>query len=113
MCIWDVKKTHDHNATFDPYNIYHNQQQFQGDDNGVPLPKMETNNGADGESDLVSSTRLIRTLTGHVNRKNFVGLAASSDGKSVACGSETNELFVYNKNFSVTCSHGIVRYSRE
>ena len=100
VCIWDVKKTHDHNATFDPYNIYHNQQQFQGDDNGVPLPKMETNNGADGESDLVSSTRLIRTLTGHVNRKNFVGLAASSDGKSVACGSETNELFVYNKNFS-------------
>ena len=42
---------------------------------------METNNSAGTESDIVS-TRLIHTLTGHVNRRNFVGLAASSDGKS-------------------------------
>ena len=100
VCIWDVKKTHDHSATLDPYNIYHNYQQYQDGGNGVPPPQMEANNnGPGGESDI-SSTRLIRTLTGHVNRRNFVGLAASPDGKSVACGSETNEVFVYNKNFS-------------
>ena len=95
VCIWDVKKSHSHTETFDPYNIYH---QGGGGVTSIP-PEMETNNSAGIESDIVS-TRLIRTLTGHVNRRNFVGLAASSDGKSVACGSETNEVFVYNKNFS-------------
>jgi len=32
---------------------------------------------------------------GHVNEKNFVGLAVNGD--FVACGSETNEVFAYYK----------------
>ena len=35
---------------------------------------------------------------GHVNEKNFVGLA--TDGDYVTCGSENNALFVYYKGFS-------------
>eukprot|EP00741_Cyanophora_paradoxa_P005192 tig00000852_g5032.t1 len=37
-----------------------------------------------------------RTLTGHANTKNFVGLSASAD--YVACGSEANALYVYYRN---------------
>ncbi|XP_004293335.1 PREDICTED: E3 ubiquitin-protein ligase COP1-like isoform X1 [Fragaria vesca subsp. vesca] len=35
------------------------------------------------------------TYRGHMNEKNFVGLAVSND--YIACGSETNEVFVYHK----------------
>lgn len=37
----------------------------------------------------------IRTLKGHTNEKNFVGLSVNSD--YIACGSETNEVCVYHK----------------
>eukprot|EP00850_Spirogloea_muscicola_P011705 SM000073S21481 [mRNA] locus=s73:590196:595272:+ [translate_table: standard] len=40
----------------------------------------------------------IRTLTGHTNEKNFVGLSVNSD--YLACGSETNEVCVYHKAMS-------------
>ncbi|XP_062206736.1 protein SPA1-RELATED 4-like isoform X2 [Phragmites australis] len=39
----------------------------------------------------------IQTFTGHTNTKNFVGLSVS-DGY-IATGSETNEVFVYHKEF--------------
>jgi hypothetical protein len=37
----------------------------------------------------------LRTYKGHVNEKNFVGLSVNSE--YIACGSETNEAFVYHK----------------
>lgn len=37
----------------------------------------------------------IRSYRGHINEKNFVGLA--TDGDYVACGSENNSLYVYYK----------------
>ncbi|KAJ7571071.1 hypothetical protein O6H91_01G147600 [Diphasiastrum complanatum] len=37
------------------------------------------------------------TYTGHTNEKNFVGLSVA-DGY-IACGSETNEVFVYHQSF--------------
>eukprot|EP00250_Pteridium_aquilinum_P012633 c20845_g1_i1 orf=359-2401(-) len=40
----------------------------------------------------------IRTLKGHTNEKNFVGLSVNSD--YIACGSETNEVCVYHKAIS-------------
>ncbi|KAH9551797.1 hypothetical protein CY35_09G031600 [Sphagnum magellanicum] len=40
----------------------------------------------------------IRTLQGHTNEKNFVGLTVNSE--YIACGSETNEVFVYHKAIS-------------
>jgi hypothetical protein len=47
----------------------------------------------------------IRTLKGHTNEKNFVGLSVNSE--YIACGSETNEVFVYHKVslFSNRCSN--------
>ncbi|KAK3165317.1 hypothetical protein QOZ80_1AG0031720 [Eleusine coracana subsp. coracana] len=39
----------------------------------------------------------VQTFTGHTNTKNFVGLSIS-DGY-IATGSETNEVFVYHKDF--------------
>lgn len=40
----------------------------------------------------------LRSFVGHVNEKNFVGLA--TDGDYVACGSEDNALYVYYKGLS-------------
>ncbi|KAK7320547.1 hypothetical protein VNO77_30113 [Canavalia gladiata] len=40
----------------------------------------------------------VRTFRGHANEKNFVGLTVSSE--YIACGSETNEVFVYHKEIS-------------
>ena len=38
----------------------------------------------------------LRTYTGHVNEKNFVGLSVTSDGR-IACGSEDNTVRMYAK----------------
>ncbi|XAR65711.1 hypothetical protein NMG60_11009906 [Bertholletia excelsa] len=46
----------------------------------------------------VKENRPIRMFKGHVNEKNFVGLSVS--GNYIACGSETNEVFVYHKAIS-------------
>ncbi|XP_059307179.1 E3 ubiquitin-protein ligase COP1-like isoform X1 [Lycium ferocissimum] len=40
----------------------------------------------------------LRTFKGHTNEKNFVGLTVNSE--YLACGSETNEVFVYHKAIS-------------
>uniref|UniRef100_A0A2N9ER89 RING-type domain-containing protein n=1 Tax=Fagus sylvatica TaxID=28930 RepID=A0A2N9ER89_FAGSY len=40
----------------------------------------------------------LRTYRGHMNEKNFVGLTVNSE--FIACGSETNEVFVYHKAIS-------------
>jgi len=37
----------------------------------------------------------VRTFRGHKNEKNFVGLSVNNE--YIACGSETNEVFVYHK----------------
>ena len=46
----------------------------------------------------VNSPTCLRSFHGHVNEKNFVGLA--TDGTYVACGSENNSLYVYYKGLS-------------
>ncbi|XP_057522888.1 E3 ubiquitin-protein ligase COP1-like isoform X1 [Amaranthus tricolor] len=45
----------------------------------------------------------LRTFRGHTNEKNFVGLSVNS--QYIACGSETNDVYVYHKEISrpVTC----------
>jgi E3 ubiquitin-protein ligase RFWD2 len=40
----------------------------------------------------------VRTFSGHMNEKNFVGL--TTNGEYIACGSESNALFVYYRGFS-------------
>ncbi|XP_058110766.1 E3 ubiquitin-protein ligase COP1 [Magnolia sinica] len=46
----------------------------------------------------VKDNCLVRTFKGHMNEKNFVGLTVNSE--YIACGSETNEVFVYHKAIS-------------
>ncbi|KAJ4950088.1 hypothetical protein NE237_026920 [Protea cynaroides] len=43
--------------------------------------------------------RVIRTYRGHVNSRSFVGLSAWRNGGLLGCGSESNEVFVYDKRW--------------
>ncbi|CAG2177091.1 unnamed protein product, partial [Oppiella nova] len=54
----------------------------------------------DSQLKLWSTTKTpsVRSFKGHINEKNFVGLA--TDGDFIACGSENNALFVYYKGLS-------------
>ncbi|KAJ3315114.1 coatomer subunit alpha [Boothiomyces sp. JEL0838] len=42
----------------------------------------------------------LRTYSGHVNEKNFVGLSVNSDGKYISCGSESNQVYAYYSQLS-------------
>lgn len=46
----------------------------------------------------ISKPHCLRTFKGHINEKNFVGLA--SNGDYIACGSENNSLYLYYKGLS-------------
>lgn len=46
----------------------------------------------------INTPYCLRSFLGHINEKNFVGLA--TDGDYVACGSENNALYVYYKGLS-------------
>ncbi|KAL9384156.1 hypothetical protein Peur_024479 [Populus x canadensis] len=50
----------------------------------------------------VKENLAMRTFRGHTNEKNFVGLTVNSE--YIACGSETNEVFVYHKAISKPAS---------
>ncbi|CAM6037565.1 unnamed protein product [Sphagnum compactum] len=50
----------------------------------------------------VQGNSSVRTLQGHTNEKNFVGLTVNNE--YIACGSETNEVFVYHKAISKPAS---------
>ncbi|KAK6155737.1 hypothetical protein DH2020_009985 [Rehmannia glutinosa] len=43
--------------------------------------------------------RVIRTYRGHVNSRRFVGLSVWRNGGLLSCGSENNEVFVYDKRW--------------
>jgi len=46
----------------------------------------------------INNPQCLRSFVGHINEKNFVGLA--TDGDYVACGSENNSLYVYYKGLT-------------
>lgn len=46
----------------------------------------------------INSPHCLRSFIGHINEKNFVGLA--TDGDYVACGSENNALYIYYKGLT-------------
>jgi E3 ubiquitin-protein ligase RFWD2 len=46
----------------------------------------------------VNTGELSCALKGHMNEKNFVGLTVA--GEHIACGSETNEVYIYHKELS-------------
>eukprot|EP00262_Sarcandra_glabra_P011055 TRINITY_DN26753_c0_g1_i1.p1 TRINITY_DN26753_c0_g1~~TRINITY_DN26753_c0_g1_i1.p1 ORF type:complete len:682 (-),score=87.53 TRINITY_DN26753_c0_g1_i1:165-2210(-) len=78
---------------------------FSGHRKAVSYVKFLSNNelaSASTDSTLrlwdVNENCPVRTFRGHTNEKNFVGLTVNSE--YIACGSETNEVFVYHKAIS-------------
>lgn len=51
----------------------------------------------------VNASHCLRSYIGHINEKNFVGLA--TDGDYIACGSENNSLYVYYKGLCKQLLH--------
>lgn len=78
---------------------------FSGHEKAVSYVKfLSTNELASASTDGtlrlwdVKDNLLVRTLRGHTNERNFVGLTVNED--FLACGSETNEVYVYYKAIS-------------
>ncbi|XP_019170183.1 PREDICTED: E3 ubiquitin-protein ligase COP1-like isoform X1 [Ipomoea nil] len=96
----------DHNIYYyDLRNISQPLHIFSGHRKSVSYVKFLSNNelaSASTESSLrlwdVKDNIPLRTFRGHTNEKNFVGLTVNSE--YIACGSETNEVFVYHKAIS-------------
>ncbi|KAJ3313799.1 hypothetical protein HDU76_002555 [Blyttiomyces sp. JEL0837] len=61
----------------------------------TPLSRL----GQDSKNEMLK-TESLRTYSGHVNEKNFVGLSVNSTGEFIACGSETNSVFAYYSKLS-------------
>ncbi|KAI8820088.1 WD40-repeat-containing domain protein [Fimicolochytrium jonesii] len=47
------------------------------------------------ESFQTGESQCVRTFSGHLNEKNFVGMSLDCNGEFLACGSETNDVVVY------------------
>ncbi|KAL0905109.1 hypothetical protein M5K25_027287 [Dendrobium thyrsiflorum] len=52
--------------------------------------------GTDGSHRLWEGSRELRAYRGHRNWRSFVGMAVWREGGLIGCGSETNEVFVYD-----------------
>lgn len=90
---------------YDLRNISQPLHVFSGHRKAVSYVKFLSNNelsSASTDSTLrlwdVKDNLPLCTYRGHMNEKNFVGLAVKDD--YIACGSETNEVFVYHKGIS-------------
>jgi len=90
---------YDLRSTKQPLNV------FKGHRKAVSYVKFLNNEdivSASTDSQLklwnTNQTHCARSFTGHVNEKNFVGLA--TDGDYVTCGSENNGLYIYYKGLS-------------
>lgn len=57
--------------------------------------------GTDGCLKLwnIDDARAVRTYKGHVNNRSFVGLSVWRKGGLLGCGSENNQVFVYDKRW--------------
>ncbi|KAK3005857.1 hypothetical protein RJ639_015842 [Escallonia herrerae] len=96
----------DHHIHFyDLRNTSHPLHVFSGHRKAVSYVKFLSNNelaSASTDSTLrlwdVTENVPVRTFRGHTNEKNFVGLTVNND--FIACGSETNDVFVYHKAIS-------------
>ncbi|KAI6704101.1 hypothetical protein NL676_013237 [Syzygium grande] len=95
----------DHNVYYyDSRNIRQALHKLEGHRKSVSHLEFTSSNNLVSAS-IDSSLRLwdiekcvpLRVFRGHLNSKNFVGL--SSNGNLIGCGSETNEVVVYHKDF--------------
>jgi E3 ubiquitin-protein ligase RFWD2 len=90
------------------YDLRHTKQPlnvFRGHKKAVSYVKFlnrDTLVSASTDSQLklwnVNNKHCMRSFVGHVNEKNFVGLATNGD--YITCGSENNGLYVYYKGLS-------------
>ncbi|XP_044505312.1 WD repeat-containing protein RUP2-like [Mangifera indica] len=57
--------------------------------------------GTDGCLKLwdINDSRIIKSYRGHVNKRSFVGLSVWRSGGLLGCGSETNQVFVYDRRW--------------
>ncbi|KAL0740629.1 hypothetical protein Bca4012_082142 [Brassica carinata] len=90
---------------YDLRNISQPLHVFSGHKKAVSYLKFLSNNelaSASTDSTLrlwdVKDNLPVRTFRGHTNEKNFVGLTVNSE--YLACGSETNEVYVYHKEIT-------------
>ncbi|KAI8558225.1 hypothetical protein RHMOL_Rhmol04G0073800 [Rhododendron molle] len=90
---------------YDLRNTSHPLHVFSGHRKAVSYVKFLSNDelaSASTDSTLrlwdVKENLPIRTFRGHTNEKNFVGLTVNSG--YIACGSESNEVYVYHKAIS-------------
>ncbi|VVB07349.1 unnamed protein product [Arabis nemorensis] len=90
---------------YDLRNISQPLHVFSGHKKAVSYVKFLSNNelaSASTDSTLrlwdVKDNLPVRTFRGHTNEKNFVGLTVNSE--YLACGSETNEVYVYHKEIT-------------
>ncbi|XP_002534127.2 E3 ubiquitin-protein ligase COP1 [Ricinus communis] len=90
---------------YDLRNVSHPLHVFSGHRKAVSYVKFLSNSelaSASTDSTLrlwdVKENLPVRTFRGHTNEKNFVGLSVNRD--YIACGSETNEVYVYHKEIS-------------
>lgn len=90
---------------YDLRNTSHPVNVFRGHRKAVSYVKYCSENevvSASTDSNLrvwdVKTGACKRVMKGHLNEKNFVGLA--TDGNHMVCGSENNQLYVYFKSVS-------------
>ncbi|KAL6567520.1 coatomer subunit alpha [Orobanche gracilis] len=106
ICIHVAVGSADHHIHY--YDLRKTSQPlyiFSGHRKAVSYVKFLSNDGlasASTDSTLrlwdVKENVPVRTFSGHTNEKNFVGLTVNSE--YIACGSESNEVFVYHKAIS-------------
>lgn len=60
----------------------------------------------------LTSARPLRTFSAHRNVRNFVGLSVRHESGLLACGSETNQTYVYDRRWAVPMlSHSVMDVS--
>ncbi|KAK9070368.1 hypothetical protein SSX86_010770 [Deinandra increscens subsp. villosa] len=91
---------------YDVRNLVHPVAIFNGHQRTVSYTRFVDDrtvvtSGTDGCLKMwdVEDQRLIRTYRGHTNQKRFVGLSIWRSQGLIGCGSESNQVFVYDKRW--------------
>ncbi|MCL7043565.1 hypothetical protein MKW94_008516 [Papaver nudicaule] len=91
---YDIRKTDNPVSVFVGHQKTVSYVRFLGEETMVSA-------GTDGCLKLwnMNNARPTRTYKGHVNNRSFVGLSVWRHGGLIGCGSESNQVFVYDKRW--------------